>query len=295
MFEKKEYDISILIPARNEQFLAKTVADILSNIEARTEILVGLDGQWADPGIADDPRVTIVYYPKSIGQRAMTNKLCRLSKAKYIIKTDAHCTFDKGFDRKMMEEMHDDWTMVPQMRNLHAFDWVCSKCSHRRYQGPTPDSCPNCDNKTDFKRDMVWIGKQSPKSNAYRFDTTLHFQYFRDFDKRVEAEGDVTESMSLQGSFFMLTREKYWELNICDEKHGSWGQQGVEVALKTWLSGGKVMCNKKTWYAHLFRTQGGDFGMPYHLTQGAVERARQYSRDIWFNNKFGMNENALGH
>lgn len=286
MFEQREYDLSILIPARNEMFLSKTVEDILNNIEGKTEVLIGLDGQWAEPGIRDDLRVKVLYYPKSIGQRAITNQLARLSKAKYILKCDAHCAFDKGFDVKLMEDMQDDWTVVPTMRNLHVFNWVCQKCTHTRYQGPTPTECPNCDNKTDFKRDIVWIPKPSPQSNSFTFDTTLHFQYFRDFDKRGSTPEGISESMSLQGSLFMLTREKYWELNICDENHGSWGQQGVEVALKTWLSGGKVMCNKKTWYAHMFRTQGGDFGFPYFLSMKAVETARNYSRDMWFNNKF---------
>jgi len=33
--------------------------------------------------------------------------------------------------------------------------------------------------------------------------------------------------------------------NICDEEFGSWGSQGLEVAIKTWLSGGKVMVSHK--------------------------------------------------
>jgi hypothetical protein len=84
----------------------------------------------------------------------------------------------------------------------------------------------------------------------------------------------------------MLTREKYWQLDICDENHGSWGQQGVEIACKTWLSGGKLMVNKKTWYAHMFRTQGGDFSFPYHLSGKDVEKARQYSRELWIEGKW---------
>ncbi len=55
-----------------------------------------------------------------------------------------------------------------------------------------------------------------------------------------QQEGDLVETMSLQGSCFMMTRKKYWELDICSEDFNSWGQQGVEVACKTWLSGGKV-------------------------------------------------------
>jgi len=302
MFEKQEYDLSILIPARNEEFLAPTVKNILENIEARTEIIVGLDGEWAVPSIIDDPRVTIVYYPKSIGQRAMTNQLCKLSNAKYVAKVDAHTCYKKGFDRVLLDAMkgHDDWTVVPVMKNLHAFDWVCKKCGNRWYQAPTPKHCvadyndskilnKNCDS-TEFEREIVFAPrKRTPRAKSYKFDITLHFQYFSEYQARPEFKqmGDhLSESMSLQGSFFMLTREKYWELNICDEKHGSWGQQGVEVAMKTWLSGGKVICVHDTWYAHMFRTQGGDFGFPYEISGRAMDKARNYSRDIWLNNKF---------
>ena len=272
------YDLSILIPSRNEMFLARTIEDILSNIEGNTEIIVGLDGLWADPPITDNPRVTIVHVSESIGQRAMTNHLCRLSSAKYIMKVDAHCAFDKGFDVKMMNDMQDDWTMVPIMRNLHAFNWVCPD-GHIRYQGPS-GPCTTCNKET--VRDVVWIAKNNPQSTSYCFDSEPHFQYFNEFKKRPGGKGDLTESMSLQGSCFMLTRDKYWELNICDENFGSWGSQGIEVAVKTWLSGGRVMVNHKTWYAHMFRTQGGDFGFPYQLSGSAVSHAKKTAKDLFF-------------
>lgn len=270
------YDLSILIPARNEEFLNRTIEDILSNIEGKTEIIVVLDGYWVD--IPQHERVTVVHHPVSVGQRAATNEACRLSNAKYVMKVDAHCAFDKGFDVKMMNEMQDNWTMVPTMRNLHVFDWVCEE-GHRRYQGQS-GPCLECGKPT--KKDIVWIAKKNPQSNGYRFDNTLHFQYWNEYAKT--QTGDLIESMSIQGSCFMLTREKYWELNICDEAHGSWGQQGTEVACKTWLSGGRVIINKKTWYAHLFRTQGGDFGFPY--PNPGIQKAREYSRELWFKNKW---------
>jgi len=278
-----KYDLSILIPARNEMFLSQTIDDILYNIEGNTEIIVGLDGLWADPVIKDDPRVTIVHVSQPLGQRAMTNQLCRLSQAKYIMKTDAHCSFGKGFDRIMMEDMQDDWTMACTMKNLHVFDWKCRNCGIRTYQGPTPVKCEKCGG-TSFKRRMVWQPRAGTSNNFYRFDKDLHFQYWRELKHRPGNQDDLVESMSLQGSMFMLTREKYWELNICDEGHGSWGQQGTEVACKTWLSGGKVVVTRKTWYAHLFRTQGGDFGFPYPNT--GIMKAREYSKDLWFNNRW---------
>lgn len=277
-----KYDLSILIPSRNEEFLNRTIQDLLTNIEGNTEILVGLDGSWPFEALKDDPRVTIIHVSESIGQRAMTNQLCRLSNSKYVMKVDAHCAFDKGFDVKMMNDMQDDYTMAPIMRNLHVFNWVCPN-GHIRYQSPS-GPCEICGLET--KKDIVWVAKTNPQSWSYCFDPEPHFQYFNQFKKRPEGQGDLTESMSLQGSCFMLTREKYWELNICDENFGSWGSQGIEVACKTWLTGGKVIINHKTWYAHLFRTQGGDFGFPYELPPSTVAGAKNTARELFFEGKF---------
>lgn len=270
-------ELSIIIPSRNEMFLARTIEDILANSEADTEIIAVLDGAWANPPVPDNDRVTLIYHSESIGQRAATNEGARLSTAKYVMKVDAHCAFDKGFDRKMIEEMHDDWTMVPIMKNLHAFDWVCEN-GHRRYQSPS-GPCKECGKPTT--RDVIWYAKPSPNSTSYRFDSTLHFQYWGEYAKRPEAQTPISDTMSLQGSCFMCTREKYFELNLCDETWGSWGNQGTEVACKTWLSGGRVVCNKKTWYAHMFRTQGGDFGFPYPQSGKQVEYAREKSREAF--------------
>ena len=276
------YELSVIIPARNEEFLAKTVEDLLQNIEGSTEIIIGCDGNWPDPPIPIHPDVTIIYYPESIGQRAMMNRCVRLSKAKYVLKTDAHCAFDKGFDVKMMSEMQPNWTMVPVMKNLHAFDWVCKFCGYRQYQGPKPEQCPECTG-IDFEKDVVWIAKPSPNSTSYRFNKELHFKYFGEY--KPKQIGDIVDTLSLQGSCFMCTREKYWELELCDESWGSWGQQGTEVSAKTHLSGGRVACNKKTWYAHMFRTQAG-WKWPYPAPGSSQQRARQISQDIFLNNEW---------
>ena len=148
--------------------------------------------------------------------------------------------------------------------------------------------CTNCgcEEPSNFYRRMVWKAKTNPESNSFCFDSTPHFQYFKEYNKRPEGRGDLTESMSLQGSCFMLTRDKWFELNICDESFGSWGSQGIEVACKTWLSGGKVIVNHKTYYAHMFRTQGGDFSFPYPMSQKNVDKAKQKAKDLFFNKKF---------
>lgn len=284
---KLDDTLTIVIPARNEEFIGLTVEDILKNIEGNTDIIVALDGYTVPiPPIPQDKRVTILGYHESIGQRAATNNAVRLSKSKYIAKCDAHCAFDKGFDVKLMKRMQPDYTMVPIMRNLWAFDWKC-KNGHTRYQGPS-GPCKECGEPT-FK-DMKWIGKDSPQSTAYCFDSEPHFQYDNSRKKTKEyaeqLKTGLTETMSLQGSFWMLTRDKYWELDVCDESFGSWGSQGIQVAVSTWLSGGRVVCNHDTWYAHCFRTQGGDFGFPYELSGRQTERAKKLARSKLHENKW---------
>lgn len=195
------------------------------------------------------------------------------------MKCDAHCAFGQGFDAKLISQCEDDWTVVPEMRNLHAFDWKCSKCGMRTYQGPKPAACKGCGESQGFEMAMVWKPRPHTRQRHMRFDRDLHFQYWRAYKKRA-GSGPLVETMSLLGACWMMRRERYWELGGLDELHGSWGQMGTEVACKSWLSGGKLLCNRTTWFAHLFRTQKG-FGFPYHLSGRQVSQARAHSRWLW--------------
>ena len=273
-------------------FLAKTIENLLENIEADTEIIAVLDGAWADPPIPQHPKVNVIYVPEAIGQRATTNLAARTAQGKYVAKVDAHCAFDKGFDRKMVEffkEVGDDVVAVPVMRNLWAFDWKCYSCGWKKYQGPTPGKCEQCGG-TDVRRKIMWVGKDNPRSVSYCFDAEPHFQYFEEYKHREPFLTDkktkgYTETMSLQGSFFMSTLEKYWEWELCDEKLGNWGNQGLEVACAAWLSGGRCLVNHKTWYAHMFRTQGGDFGFPWENKGNDTTRTKNNVKDKFWNQK----------
>jgi len=277
------YELSIIIPGRNEEFLGRTIQDILDHTSEKTEIIAILDGYLPNPPLPVSPRVSVIYNPDPKGQRAAANQAVRLCESKYVMKIDAHCAVDDDFDTKMIEgmkKMGDDVTMIPVMRNLHIFDWVCPE-GHRRYQSPS-GACETC--KKPTTKDIVWIPKKSPATHSFTFDKTMHFQYWGEWSKK--QTGEYRETMSIQGSCFMCTREKYLELDLCSEQFHSWGQQGVEVACKTWLSGGRVLVNMNTWYAHMFRTRGGDFGFPYANPQNKVNENRELSRELFQKDKW---------
>jgi hypothetical protein len=280
--------LSILIPARHEQFLLQTIQDILANKRGDTDVIVACDGEWPMDPIPDHPDVHLLHFHTSIGQRAATNQAARVTNAKYLMKLDAHCALSEGFDVALMqpyetEELSDDTTTIPRLYNLHVFDWVCQTCGERTYQGPDMTTCAKCKG-TAFAKDLVWKPRMNRLTDFARYNCTPQFQYWSSYKHRPEAQGDLADVMCSVGACWLLTADRYWYQGGCDEAHGSWGQQGIEVANKAWLSGGRQVVNKRAWYAHAFRTQGGSWGFPYPMSDKQVQKARSHSRSMWFGN-----------
>lgn len=256
-------ELSILVPSRNEEWLQKTLEDILEHIEGDTEIL------WEEDTMP-------------IGQRALTNKLARKSTAKYLMKVDAHCSFSQGFDVKMMADMEDNRVLIPAMLNLYAFDWVC-KDGHRTYQSNI-NKCPTCGQSVD--KQAVWQPKPKPVMTNGCFDSKAIFQWH---DPQPELLKHQT--MCIQGAGFMVTRENYWKWNLCDEAFGSWGSHGVEISIKTWQNGGEVWATRNAYMAHLYRS-AEEF--PYQRDMTQVDQANAMAKKLltkdieWLIRKFEM-------
>ncbi len=123
---------------------------------------------------------------------------------------------------------------------------------------------------------MVWKIIPKPIMSSFYFDTTLHFQYCEK-----QSEDLISETMSLQGSCFVAPKSMYFDLNLCDEDFGSWGQQGTEVACKTWLSGGRVLSTKNAFYGLQFRETEG---FPYLNSVEAIFKAQDFSRNLFLKN-----------
>lgn len=273
--------------------MAQTVRDVLQHAQGDIEVVVVLDGAPADPPLPEDPRVIVLQHAEARGQRASINAAARLASGQYLMKLDAHCSLDQGFDVKLLGpylsgELAQDVTTIPRMYNLHVFDWVCTACGARTYQGPDPNKTHEggtgprrCEcGHAEYRRELVWQPRLSRRTDFARFDRNLHFQYWGGYERRPEARGELAEVLCFVGACFLMPAARYWELEGCDEQHGSWGQQGVEVSCKSWLSGGRMVVNKRAWFAHLFRTRSG-FSFPYPMSVSAQEAARQYSRWLW--------------
>ena len=280
--------LSVLIPSRNEFLLAKTIESVLEAAQGEIEVIAVLDGEWDNPKVKDDPRITLIRHDEPKGQRASINEAARLAKGKYILKTDGHSMFDKGFDVKLAENCEPDWTVIPRMYNLHAFDWLCEN-GHRFYQDKANphkvNYCPEC--KKQLKIKMVWKIRKHKRTDFMYIDNNLKVKYWNSYGKRSEAKGNIADVMNGIGACWFQYKDRFWELGGLDEKHGFWGQVGVEVACKAWLSGGRHVVNKGTWFAHVFRTTGS-FSFPYRIRGRDQQKAEKYSRDLWLNNKWPL-------
>ncbi len=270
-------DVSVIIPSRNEGFLAKTCEDILKNSRAETEIIAVCNGCWPDPVLPEDARIALVHTTDPIGQRPAINLGARVSRAKYILKCDGHTAFDEGFDVKLMADCEYDWTVLPRMFNLNVETWKPKKKKRTDYMW-----IRSIDSKDKPFRHFYWDGKSNRECPEER---KAHKEWAKKQD-------DIADVMTGQGACFFMHRQRFWDLEGMDEKHGQWGQMGVEIACKAWLSGGRQVVNKKTWFAHYFRGGGGP-GFPWPASGRKQQRAREYSQDLWTNNKWHLQKRPL--
>jgi len=269
--------VSVIIPSLNEQpYLEKTILNVLENGKD-VEVIVVLDGWLPSPQIVipnGQGKVIWIHHEKPKGQRQSVNIGARAASGKYIMKLDAHCAVGKDFDVILARDCKYEWTMVPAMFNLDVLTW-----KPRNFD----------DWEAATRR-----GKLNPYMYIGWKDGHLRSLYYGSRDRKrlwqERKDKSIDETMTCMGPGFFMHKDRFWELGGMDENHGHWGQMGVEVACKAWLSGGKLMTNKNTWFAHFFRgggvPEGHKSGFPYKLSQGAVERARKYSDDLWLNDKW---------
>ena len=220
--------ISIILPARNEPFLQKTIDDLLLNAEGEIEIIAVLDGYWPSPQLKDDPRVVVLHRGASRGMRASINSAAAIAKGEFLLKLDAHCMVGKGFDTILAAECEDNWVVVPRRKRLDAENWCLVE-----------DGRPDIDYmylSAEMKGELWEAKNRDPKLKEVLID----------------------DLMSAQGSCWFMKKSYFYELELMDEtNYGSFWNEFQEVGLKCWLSGGRVVVNKKTWYAHLHKKSRG--------------------------------------
>lgn len=254
--------LSIVIPSRNEIFLAKTIRDLLVKAQGDIEIIPVLDGYWPPAEeLVQDPRVHYLHRGQPLGLRASTNAGAAIASGEYLMKSDAHCMFAEGFDVQLLADHEENWVQIPRRYRLDAENWCW-----------TDDPKPPID--------LHYLACPMTNPDGYQ----MHGDKWPERDRQLLHE-DISETMSFQGSLWLMTADYFHHVlkGVSEEGYGEFCQEPQEIGNKVWLSGGAVMVNKNTWYAHLHK--GKKYGRFYFQDKYELIRGHTWSAHHWMNNR----------
>jgi len=251
--------VSIILPARTEKYLNKTIQDILAKATGPIEILPVMDGYGDVPqDRIKDPRVNYIEFPPPVNyerrKRHAINTAVLLSHGKYVCWIDAHCVVAPGFDEVLKRDCEENMVMVPRRYKLNVAKW-----DREEWPGRPP---------IDYEYFMWQYVKKKRRLAGYRWDA-----------KSIERKDIMIDDIfTAQGSFFFMHRTWFDKLGLMKiEGYTGWGQEGEEVSLTSIQKGGRTVVNKNTWYAHMHK--GQMHGRMYKWTDVSV--SYEYSFNYW--------------
>ena len=261
---------SIVIPSRNEKYLQKTVQGLLESTRGLFEILIVLDGYWPKvEEIVLDNRVHYIHLSTARGMRNAINTAVSVARGEYILKTDAHCMFAEGYDEVLKKDIGKDWVVVPRRKRLDPEKWELIQ-DHR------------------------------PDIDYMMLDEELKGQENRAKNLISDTLPAIDDLMTSQGSCWFMKHDYYNYLELLDEKtYGPFYKEMQEIGLKCWLSGGRMVVNKNTWYAHWHKTEGRGYSLDKTADEIASKAMHGWKTDmtfwhktkrplVWLFKKFGI-------
>jgi len=262
--------ISVVIPSRSPQlYLQQTIDDLRAKAHGELEIIVALDG--IDSNVEADK---VIRHPTHRGMRAGINAGMEAATGDYVMKIDEHCAMDEGWDEKLIADCEDDWLVVPRRQRLDPDAWKLTS-----------------ETEGDRRPPVDYMSIAYPYARPY--DRTCGLYGGVIDHNRTQRRKDILidETMSMQGSCY-FTKRKYWFdlLHPMDDKnYGAFNHEAQELHFKVQLSGGKLIVNKKTWYAHAHKgKKGKQYGFSramYRAHEADKEKARRYAIDYWLTTK----------
>jgi len=241
--------ISIVIPARNEPYLSRTIQDLLVKAKGDIEIIAILDGYWEKPDrIIDDPCVNYIHFTNPRGMRNAINSGVAIAKGEYILKIDAHCMVAPGYDEILADDCKDNWIVVPRRYALDVANWQIENRSDNKY--------PIDYEYLDYSdlHGIVWIEKRDERKDIM-----------------------IDDIISAQGSAWFIRKDFFDRLEGLDDiNYGTFFLEFQELSFKAWTEGGRVVVNKNTWYAHWHKTDGRGYSLGSKEREKAIQHMQTW-------------------
>jgi glycosyltransferase involved in cell wall biosynthesis len=117
--------LSVVIPDYKDPLLHKTIDSLLDNSQLgeQLEVIAVCDGCWSEIPFRKDDRLIVVHLGKNSGMREAINAGVRIARGRYIMRTDEHCMFAKGYDRILTSQIKHEWIVTPRRYFLDPVKW----------------------------------------------------------------------------------------------------------------------------------------------------------------------------
>jgi len=253
--------VSVLIPSRNEELMAKTVDDVFANATGEIEVIVVLDGPTEYPLPKARPNLIFIDRPIAEGMRPAINSAAKVATGKYLMKLDAHCALAKGFDEVLKADCKNDWVVSVRRYSLERYLWK-----------------PRLDRLVDYH----YLSCPWTRNNAGCF-----MMQCCPWISRTKERMDIPidDTLSFQGSLWFMEADYFNNylhgMNLVGYK--TFGAEQQEIGFKVWLGGGRVIINKKTWYAHLHKPSKH---RGYPMSMNKMLQSYRYAARYWTNNEW---------
>jgi glycosyltransferase involved in cell wall biosynthesis len=252
--------LSTVIPSYKDPNLFKTIEDILENSELgdELEVIAVFDGYWPTVPVIQDSHVRYVHLGKNRGMRGAINAGVAVARGEFFMRLDEHCSFGKGFDRILTRDCQENEVMTARRYFLDVDKW-------------------------EVMKDKGFVDHE--KLSIQNVTDTVKKFSGRPWKERDEKQKDVmlSETQAMQGSMWIANREFYLKTvgEMQTEGYGPLIQDSVEVCMKYWKAGGRLMLNKNTWFAHRHRDFGRTHNNGTKENPAKQDQGYKYALDVW--------------
>lgn len=257
--------LTVVIPSSEDRWLAQTINDVFAKAAGPVEVVAVINGYTPTRPLPERAGLTYLVEPRA-SMRGALNAARPFVHGDYYMKTDEHCLFGEGFDEVLKADCPDNAMLIPRRYSLDPEAWAIEP----NPKGPRDYHSLSC---------PVWSLRE-------RDDYSLQGMEWPQRTRDRLVGYDVDETMSLQGSCYVMTREHYYRLGPLSEVgYGSFAQEPQELGLKTQLGGGRLLTTKRTYYCHLHK--GSRWGRGYRPNRREIAAGHEYSAWYWMS-KPGM-------
>lgn len=177
-------------------------------------------------------RLHTIYHGQPRGMRGSINEAVAVAEGDFIMKVDAHVMMAEGFDVELLRHCDDKTIVVPRRYRLDAENWKVIEDGRPPidYEYLTPP-----ENEFDGLKGKLWDERRKEREHLLQDETML-----------------------TQGSCWFMRKSYFHFLDLMDEdNYGTFWKEMLEISFKSYLSGGRILTDKATWYAHLHKPKRG--------------------------------------